>query len=85
MLVNTIDPSKSKFEVWISIGGLTFDRRDTDNFDKIGRFYEGMLEVDSQSLDFSNLTKAKIKVQSSRAADIPHVIYQNVGEQWILI
>lgn len=34
--------------------------------------------IDSQTLDFSNLRSKKIKVRSSRATDISHVIDQKV-------
>lgn len=40
-LVNTIDLHKSRFEGWISIKGLPFDRWNRDDVDKIGSLCGG--------------------------------------------
>lgn len=83
--VDSIDPLNAKFEGWICIRGLPFHLWNLDTFRRIGSSYGGLLEIHEQTIDYSVLTEAKIKVQTTCISEISQVDHQKLDCYWLTL
>lgn len=83
--IDIIDPTTARFEGWIGIKGLPFNMWTKGIFEKISKWCGGLLEIDQQTMEYSNLAAAKIKVQANRVTDIPQTTFQKFEAQWLTL
>lgn len=59
-LLNTVDPSRAKFDGWITVQGLPFNLWTEEAFDHIASMCGGLAEIHKRTQEFSILSEARI-------------------------